>query len=137
MRSTLLTLVIATQLVACATSPRAPAATGLAGIWGEDPADCQGNPHTLSFSADGDTLLLRYPEGGTADGKALQDQFTYRVLEARATGLHVSLDGEARTDASGRPVTWEIRQTSADSYCWWRSDWAQGDCTQARMRCEP
>lgn len=129
-------LVLTVLLAGCATSPPAPLESGITGTWGEDPADCQANPHTISFSPKGDLMRLSYREGGTSDGKSLQEQFSYQVLGRSPTGLQVALIGESRKDSSGRAVTWELRQSGRDNYCWWRSDWTASECTVSRMRCK-
>lgn len=127
---------LAVLLSGCATTPPAPTESTLAGVWGEDEADCRANPHTITFSPQGDLMHVRYAEGGTADNESLQERFTYRVLAHRAYGLHLALQGETRLDDSGSPVTWEARQAELDSYCWWRSDWPATSCTAPRVRCE-
>jgi hypothetical protein len=80
-------------------------------------------------------MRVSYLEGGTADGRTSQDEFTYKVLERRSTGLHVALVGETRSDSSGQLVTWELRQSDRNNYCWWRSDWPADFCTVPRIRC--
>ena len=107
----------------------------IAGSWGEDSADCKANPHTISFSKQADLMYVRYPNGGSADGKSLQDLFTYRVLARNRSGLKVALIGESRKDIKGQTVTWEIRHPEDGSYCWRRSDWHLKECTAARIRC--
>lgn len=137
-QSIFLAVMSSALLAGCTTTPTQPTAgfSGIAGTWGEDAADCQSNPHTISFSPKGDVMNLRYLEGGTADGESMHEQFSYRVLGTISTGLHLALDGESRKDSSGNTVTWELRQIDKDSYCWWRSDWTAEECTVPRIRCE-
>lgn len=127
---------IATLLSGCVAAPPASVGSSLTGSWGENADDCRGNPHTIHFSAQGDVMHVRYPEGGTADGKSLQEHFSYRVLGRTPTGLRLALIGEPRLDSSSRAVTWEIRQSGEDNYCWWRSDWPSNECTVPRIHCE-
>ncbi len=134
---TTLVVMISALLAGCATAPPQSTDNGLSGTWGEDPEDCQSNPHTISFSPQGDVMHVRYPEGGTADGKSLQEHFAYRVLGRSSSALQLTLIGESRTDSSGQPVTWELRQPDKDRYCWWRSDWPANGCTVPRIRCGP
>ena len=130
-------IVLTVLLAGCATTPTASTGSEVAGTWGESPADCQENPHTISFSPHGDTMDVRYPQGGTADDKSLQERFSYQVLGRSSSGLQLALVGESRTDSSGQKVTWELRQTDKNQYCWWRSDWPENECTTARIRCGP
>jgi hypothetical protein len=136
--STSLAVLLSALLPGCAITPSVPTASlgDIAGTWGEDMADCQSNPHRISFSSQGDVMHVRYPEGGTADGRSLQEQFSYKVLGRSPSGLQLALVGESRNDNSGNPVTWELRQNEKDSYCWWRSDWPANECTVPRTRCE-
>jgi hypothetical protein len=135
--STLLAVLLSGIVTGCATTPSPPAASfgDITGTWGEDEADCQSNPHTITFSSQGDVMHVRYSEGGTADGQSLQEQFSYNVLGRSSLGLKLSLVGESRMDSFGNPVTWELRQADRDSYCWWRSDWPANECTVSRTRC--
>ena len=130
-----LCLALAALLAGCATAPPPLAESGAAGVWGESAADCQDNPHTISFSSQGDVMYVRYLQGGTADGEQLEESFSYQVLGRRPSGLRLALVGESRKDAAGQPVTWELRQTDRNSYCWWRSDWPASECTVPRTRC--
>ena len=130
-----LCLALAALLAGCATAPPPLPESGAAGVWGESAADCKDNPHTISFSSQGDVMYVRYLQGGTADGQKLEESFSYQVLGRRPSGLHLALVGESRKDAAGQPVTWELRQADRNNYCWWRSDWPASECTVPRTRC--
>jgi len=128
-------LVLTVLLAGCVSSYPTSLESGITGAWGEDPEDCETNPHTISFSPEGDLMHLAYRNAGTVDGRSLQVRFSYQVLGKSPSGLHVALIGESRKESSGRAVTWELKQSGRDSYCWRRSDWTANECTVSRMRC--
>jgi hypothetical protein len=132
---TCLAIALAALIAGCVAEPSPHMNSGLVGVWGENHADCQANPHTISFSPKGEMMHVHYPQGGTADEESLQERFSYQVLGRRSSGLRLALVGESRKDNAGRTVTWELRQPDKDSYCWWRSDWPANECTIPRIRC--
>lgn len=109
-------------------------ATIASGAWGweVDSATCDDNPHTIEFSPDRKTMTLRYAVG-------VEDQppmvATYSVIEQSANYLRMKMSGETRLDPDGETVVWDLVLLSADSYCWHRSDWQEGGCTQPATRC--
>jgi hypothetical protein len=65
----------------------------------------------------------------------MKQQFLYRVVATRPY-LRLLLVDEDRTTASGDPVVWDLMMLSPDRYCWHRTDWPPGSCTQRNERCD-
>ena len=76
-------------------------------------------------------------EGGLTSGVAIpaSKRFTYRVLDSSGPRLRLALEGEVRTDASGKPVQWDLVMTDPDHFCWRQLDWPADRCTQSLVRC--
>ncbi len=62
-------------------------------------------------------------------------EVTYRVLRTIPNGLSMSLVGENRLDATGKPVTWDLILLDQNQYCWRRNDWRPTGCTKSIKRC--
>lgn len=107
-----------------------------AGTWGfeVEGASCSDNPHTLAFSDVGRTMTMQYSVGldGNAPTKA-----TYTVLATGVDFIRMRKVDESEKTESGETVVWELLILSEDSYCWHRTDWQPGGCTQPASRCKP
>ncbi len=98
---------------------------------------CSALPVNIHFAPASSKLFMTYPGNRTnADGESFKKNWVYRVLSATDDRIRVWLAGEDRVDASGLPVTWDIRKITNDEFCWRRSDWIQA-CTVSRTRCAP
>lgn len=105
-----------------------------AGSWGFQVKDasCEDNPHTISFSDGGMTMKLRYAKSLNENPPT---EATYRVLAEGPGYLRMAMEGETRTTDAGVPVIWDMVLLNANSYCWHRTDWQPGGCTQPATRC--
>lgn len=105
-----------------------------AGPWGfeAEGARCQGNPHTVAFSSDGSEMTMRYSK---SLDKNQPTQATYKVLAEGPDYLRMAMLGEDRKTDAGVLVQWDLILLSRDSYCWHRTDWSKGSCTQPASRC--
>jgi hypothetical protein len=104
------------------------------GTWGVevDGATCDDNPHTIEFAADRKTMTLRYAVGVGDQPRTIS---TYSVIGESANYLRMKMNGETRLTPDGESVVWDLVLLSADSYCWHRTDWQEGGCTQPATRC--
>jgi hypothetical protein len=104
------------------------------GVWGLEHQDltCKGNAHTIEFSDDGTIMTLRYTRG--IGGKP-PTKVAYRVISEGPGYLRMRMEGEERKTDDGELVVWDLVLLSLDSYCWHRTDWQQGGCTQPAVRC--
>jgi hypothetical protein len=71
------------------------------------------------------------PSGGTLQ------TVRYRVLERTPKYLRTQIEGEAERTADGNLVVWDVVGLSPDLYCWHRTDWPPGACTDKIERCKP
>ena len=106
----------------------------VAGTWGIDTegVSCTDNPHTLAFSPDGLEMTLRYAKGLEGNPPT---RVSYKVLSDGPGFLRLAMQGEERRTDAGALVIWELVLLSSDSYCWHRTDWQTGGCTQPAKRC--
>ena len=104
------------------------------GTWGFDiaGAGCNDNPHTITFSKDKPKMILRY-RSAKEDDKP--DTHVYDIIDEGPGYVRMKLIGEDRTTEAGEPVVWDLVLLSGDSYCWHRTDWEAGACTQPARRC--
>ncbi len=100
--------------------------------WAVDGATCEDNPHAIEFAPDFKTMTLRYAKGVEGQPPTVA---TYSVLEEGDDYLRMRMLDETSIDANGDPVVWDLVLLSTDSYCWHRSDWQEGGCTQPATRC--
>jgi hypothetical protein len=77
-------------------------------------------------------MTLRYAKGADGQPPAAAN---YSVIDESANYLRMSMKGETRLDPAGNAVVWDLVLLSPDSYCWHRSDWQEGGCTQPAIRC--
>lgn len=105
-----------------------------AGTWGLDieGVRCEENPHTIEFPDDGETMVLRYAKGVDGEPPTVA---TYDLMGEGPGYMRMQMRGEARTTEAGDPVEWDMVLLSPDSYCWHRTDWQDGGCTQPAHRC--
>lgn len=108
----------------------------LSGDWGwEGSDDCALTPQELHFSADRKQMFLALTPRNESGAREPRVDATYQVLGNIPNGLRVALDGEARLDPTGEPVTWNLLLLGKDRYCWHRSDWPADGCTKSVVRC--
>ncbi|WEN14449.1 hypothetical protein PY254_14595 [Rhodanobacter sp. AS-Z3] len=109
----------------------------LSGNWGwADTDDCAATPKQIRFSEDRQKMFLSLVprrEDGTREPRR---EATYQVLGELPDGLRMSMDGEQRLDAAGKPIDWDLMVIEPDQICWHRSDWPAGGCTKSIHRCK-
>lgn len=104
------------------------------GTWGfpVGGASCEDNPHTIEFTEDAERMILRYAKGLEGNPPT---EAKYRILGEGPGFMRMEIEGETRTTDEGIPVKWDMVLLSPDSYCWHRTDWQEGGCTQPAERC--
>ena len=104
------------------------------GTWGfeKEGASCEDNPHTIEFSADGQFMFLRYSRSVDGEPPPITK---YELLGEGPGFMRMAMEGETRTTDEGQPVKWDMVLLAPDSYCWHRTDWQEGGCTQPASRC--
>jgi hypothetical protein len=108
----------------------------LTGTWGWNNEQCKNNPISISFSSDGSRMYHETPEGMyTKSEDYKRKRATYVIYDEGPQTFKTSLIGEDRVDAEGDPVKWDLVIQSYDSFCWRRSDWGEGTCTEELQRC--
>jgi hypothetical protein len=118
-------------------STRLVPSTVLPGTWGwEGSDDCAASPQALRFSKDRQHMLISLTPRDEHGQRAARRQASYRILGDLPNGLRLSLAGEKRLDAHGKPVTWDLIILDRDQYCWHRTDWPGTGCTKSVLRCE-
>ncbi len=139
-RSVLLGLTV--LLLAACSGPTirgdADALSLLRGDWGwAGSEECRRDPQRLSVAEDRSRLWVDNEQGMSTgeEGDPVLQRFEYRILASGSALVDVELVNETRVDASGRPVTWQIRLIDRDRFCWHRSDWPAGGCTGQIRRC--
>jgi hypothetical protein len=127
-------LVAALRESEAAEQAASPLIAALAGTWGMEGegVSCKDNPHTIQFSPDAREMTLQFTKSFDANPP------TRSVYDVRGEGagfLHMTLRGEDRKTDAGKLVEWDLVLLDADRYCWHRSDWREGGCTQPATRC--
>lgn len=108
----------------------------LPGQWGwEGSDDCKVSPEHIVFSEDRKQMRLTHAPAKEDGTRELLREVTYQVLHPIPNGLSLAMGGEARLDASGKPVTWDLILLDHDQYCWHRNDWRPTACTKSVRRC--
>ena len=112
----------------------------LLGFWGWPVEDmnynCEGNPHTLSFSSDGKEFTINFRKPiKDPDGKPVKAA-KYDVIEVTNKVITASMRGEARKDGAGNDVIWDLVLVDTKTYTWHRHDWPEGTFTPNIVRCE-
>ena len=106
----------------------------VAGTWGWDVegASCEDNPHTLEFSGNGKKMTLRY-------AKSLDEnpptEAVYKIVREGPGFIRMEKTGETEKTTDGKLVAWDLVLLGPSSYCWHRTDWQPGGCTQPAKRC--
>ena len=137
--SRIIPLLVVAALAGCGGGPRRELVPALAGTWGwtQDRArSCETNPHTLSFSADRQFLIVRYRTPIKSYDKSARIEAYYRVLQINKRSVTLLLEGETRRQRDGRPVSFELRLLSDSAYCWHRSDKSERECSPPVVRCK-
>lgn len=128
-----------TLLAGCSSLPKEQRQkiSWLEGTWQVPGVEsCSAQPRNIHFAPVRSKLYVRYPRGSqTIDGENFKKKWIYLVLSATEDRVRLALQGESRVDASGLPVTWDLRKISPDKFCWRRSDWPFDECTIASTRC--
>jgi hypothetical protein len=114
----------------------------LTGWWAEsfDDSDAcaPGNVRArYTLSPDGKRLLMQMDrKWQTALGE--RDSVEATVLASSPRSLTIQYDGESRTDASGKPVTWDLVVVAPGLYRWRESSWEKGRVNVVvGVRCAP
>ena len=133
-------------LVACASAPDDKASSiqppsvraDLPGRWDWVQASprCGDTGGEYSFSADGRQLLVHVPAGVWFGTEPAGQHVTYEVLDELQGTLRVRAIGEPRKTDSGDTVVWDLVMLKRDAFCWHRTDWKAGECTERLTRCE-
>lgn len=136
----LVLLLTMTALAGCATATsRQPAdlSARLIGSWGEASSSdvCERNPETITFTPDGQYMLVERKVLGCATEADCRKSFRYRILGHTDSYIRVAMENETRLDANGNPVVWHIVPLDHNTFCWGRDDWPEGGCTPNRKRC--
>jgi hypothetical protein len=107
----------------------------VAGDWSA--GSCSESFQRFLFSEDGTKMFAVPNIGFLTDfpGGQLREISTYNVLLEYGRILRMEIEDEERRTADGRVVVWDLVLLSEDSFCWHRTDWRQGGCTQPRTRC--
>jgi len=108
----------------------------LTGKWDTDnPPTCE-SYRAISFSDDGKTITVSYPDNGYASEFDARSKFEYDILDVNESWLRMALQNEQRLDADGKPVVWVLKLVDENTFCWGRDDWPSDGCTPPRFRCE-
>lgn len=109
----------------------------LPGEWGwQGTNDCAAYPKAISFSADRKLMYLSLAPTTANGERKPRRRATYSILRVLPIGLWVSLHGETRKNASGKLVTWYLVILDNAHFCWHRSDWSSGGCTNIIYHCK-
>lgn len=134
-----LALSAVTFVAACtpaADEPRTPPHETLPGKWGwQGSTDCADAPVEISFSTDRKTMRLSHAPADDTGKREPRRDAVYFVIGENKNGLSLAMQGEDRTDAAGKLVTWNLIMLSRGEYCWQRSDWPRSGCTKSVHRC--
>lgn len=127
-------------LAGCATAvphPFAELSDRLVGTWGEAGEEdvCERNPATISFTSDGQYMLVERKLVGCATEIDCRKRFRYRILGHTDAYIRVQMENETRMTPEGTPVIWHIVPLGPNAFCWGRDDWPGGGCTPERKRC--
>jgi hypothetical protein len=107
------------------------------GTWDWIGADsiCVRDPHTISFSADRQVMVLTHRLAEPDSAGVEQQVFEYDIHEVSRRHVRGLIRGEDRLTESGEPVVWDLVLASRDVYRWHRTDWDEGSYTAAVRRC--
>jgi len=108
-----------------------------AGTWGwaRGPHTCEGNPHTISFTAARDTMVLAFRDREEGDSTDDNRVFRYAIRGSTPSSIRGFLIGEDRRTEAGELVVWDLVFMSPDSYRWHRTDWEPTDYAMPIVRC--
>jgi hypothetical protein len=130
-------LLLAALLASCAgatsKAPRAEVLATLSGLWNWSDRDCGDDPFTLLPAEDGGTLTLTFSKPDSAGSPRVS---VYRVLRHGPQSVQGQITDEDRRTSTGAPVAWDFVLLSQDVFCWHRTDWPAGNCTQPVRRCQ-
>jgi hypothetical protein len=104
-----------------------------AGTWGwaRGHNTCARNPHTIAFTPQRDTMIIRYRDD--ADSTTSR----YVISGTTASSIRGALIGEDRRTDAGALVVWDLVMMAPDSYRWHRTDWEPDGYTRSVVRCLP
>ncbi|MFC3150036.1 hypothetical protein ACFOEK_03265 [Litoribrevibacter euphylliae] len=97
---------------------------------------CGSTAQTYSFSKDGQRIILTAPSPLTLDGTSELNQVVYEIIDERPSVMRMKVIGETRTTENGAPVVWDLILKDKNTFCWHRTDWPAGTCTQDLNKCE-
>jgi hypothetical protein len=115
-----------------AAPPPAEVFATLSGLWNWADRDCDDDPFTLQPAEDGGTITLTFSE---PDSTGTARVSAYRVLGHGAGFARGQITDEDRRTPTGELVAWDFVLLSPDAFCWHRTDWRAGACTQPVRRC--
>jgi hypothetical protein len=108
-----------------------PTVSGLIGTWRDSEDECYTHTHEISFTGDASVMKIQFDEA-TPFGSLL----AYDVMNIDGHEVEAALRGENRKSDGGELVRWSmVLSDDRDSYCWRRSDWKEGSCSEPRFRC--
>ena len=106
----------------------------LSGWWDEGSIDDLGlfcgadrNLHRHEFSGDGQHVTWAFEEPLEASGSS---EYSYRIVAADTVSLTLELDGEDRTDASGKPYVWQLVIVDNGTFRWRATSFPPGKYNQ-------
>lgn len=107
--------------------------------WTTAPADsfCIADRHTIRFSADRKVMSIAQLNSWTDSAGATHRVSIYDLTEWSQGHVRGQIRGESRLTLLGRPVVWDLRLTSPDTYHWERTDWPPMGATAEVRRCPP
>lgn len=109
------------------------------GSWGWPDGDfsCEGNAVTYRFSDDLRvvTATLAHPAPNVGTG-VLESDYAYEVDAIGTDSIRMRMRGEDRRAPDGALVVWDLLVLSHDAFCWHRTDWPEGACTDSLTRCD-
>lgn len=124
----------------CAGAPvRADVYDRLSGTFGSAEVEglrCHENPHTITFTSDRSRAHFRWQSAIIDYLGGLRTEGTYLVRSGSEDGVVMQITDEQRRQRDGQPVVWVMRPLAEpEGYCWGRTDWPAGQCTDRFVRC--
>lgn len=110
----------------------------LPGVWGRggknNRASCVNEPHTISFSDDGEFMLFTWTEQAGGVEELQKTTLRYRILRTGKT-FRIIQEGERDRNWAGNLRVLDIVMLTRDSYCYRRPEWRPAACSTPRRRC--
>jgi hypothetical protein len=103
--------------------------------WAGGDSSCTANPQSIQFSADRSTMRILMRTSWTDSTGASHRVAIYDLSERSPSHVRGAIRGESRLTKEGKPVAWDLVLTSANTFAWHRTDWAEGALTKGLVRC--